>query len=87
MGELVFLNYNFIYFMIWLFVFYLGLIIFSVLYVVMGYEMSDDFYECINIMAIVQWIGQWAWVIVFWFWVIMYDNGLDGWFLDVEIVI
>jgi GPH family glycoside/pentoside/hexuronide:cation symporter len=35
--------------------------------------MSDDFHERTSIMAISQWIGQWAWVIAPWFWVIMYD--------------
>ena len=69
-------DYNFIYFMLWSFVFYLGLTIFSVPYVAMGYEMSDDFHERTNIMAVAQWIGQWAWVIAPWFWVIMYDPEL-----------
>ena len=67
------LQYNFTYFLLWSFVFYLGLSIFSVPYVAMGYEMSDDFHERTSIMAISQWIGQWAWVIAPWFWVIMYD--------------
>ncbi len=67
------LNYNFIYFLMWSFVFYLGLTIFSVPYVAMGYEMSDDFHERTSIMAVAQWIGQWAWVIAPWFWVVMYD--------------
>jgi GPH family glycoside/pentoside/hexuronide:cation symporter len=39
----------------------------------MGYEMSDDFHERTSIMAVAQWIGQWAWVIAPWFWVVMYD--------------
>jgi GPH family glycoside/pentoside/hexuronide:cation symporter len=69
-------DYNFIYFLLWSFVFYLGLTIFSVPYVAMGYEMSNDFHERTNIMAVAQWIGQWAWVIAPWFWVIMYDKGL-----------
>lgn len=66
-------SYNFIYFLIWSFMFYLGLTLFSVPYVAMGYEMSDDFHERTSIMAIAQWIGQWAWVIAPWFWVVMYD--------------
>lgn len=74
-------SYNFIYFLIWSFVFYLGLTIFSVPYVAMGYEMSDDFHERTNIMAVAQWIGQWAWVIAPWFWVIMYDQ---GWFVNAD---
>ena len=71
------INYNFAYFLFWSIVFYLGLTIFSVPYVAMGYEMSDDFHERTSIMAIAQWIGQWAWVIAPWFWVIMYDT---AWF-------
>ncbi len=66
-------NYNFYYFLIWSLVFYLGLTIFSVPYVAMGYEMSDDFHERTEIMATAQLIGQLAWVIAPWFWVIMYD--------------
>ncbi len=77
-------DYNFAYFMFWSFIFYLGLTIFSVPYVAMGYEMSDDFHERTNIMAVAQWIGQWAWVIAPWFWVIMYMNGDDGWFETAE---
>lgn len=69
-------DYNFAYFFFWSFIFYLGLTIFSVPYVAIGYEMSDDFHERTNIMAIAQWIGQWAWVIAPWFWVIMYDTEL-----------
>ncbi len=69
-------DYNFTYFLLWSFVFYLGLTIFSVPYVAMGYEMSNDFHERTNIMAVAQWIGQWAWVIAPWFWVIMYDQNL-----------
>ncbi len=71
--------YNFTYFLIWSLIFYLGLTIFSVPYVAMGYEMSDDFHERTNIMAVAQWIGQWAWVIAPWFWVIMYD---PAWFKE-----
>ena len=77
-------DYNFVYFMFWSFVFYMGLTIFSVPYVAMGYEMSDDFHERTSIMAVAQWIGQWAWVIAPWFWVIMYINGDDGWFVTAE---
>lgn len=66
-------TFNFIFFLLMSFVFYFGLSVFSVPYVAMGYEMSDDFHERTNIMAISQWIGQWAWVIAPWFWVIMYD--------------
>jgi glycoside/pentoside/hexuronide:cation symporter, GPH family len=75
------IEYNFIYFLLWSFVFYLGITIFSVPYVAMGYEMSNDFHERTSIMAVSQWIGQWAWVIAPWFWVIMYDA---SWFPTAE---
>jgi GPH family glycoside/pentoside/hexuronide:cation symporter len=67
------ITFNFIFFLLMSFVFYFGYSVFSVPYVAMGYEMSDDFHERTTIMAIAQWIGQWAWVIAPWFWVIMYE--------------
>jgi glycoside/pentoside/hexuronide:cation symporter, GPH family len=73
--------YNFIYFLWWSIVFYTGLTIFSIPYVAMGYEMSDDFHERTSIMAVAQWIGQWAWVIAPWFWVVMYDK---SWFENAD---
>lgn len=76
------LQYNFWYFFLWSIVFYLGLTLFSVPYVAMGYEMTDDFHERTSIMAVAQWIGQWAWVIAPWFWIIMYD---PSWFPSAEV--
>lgn len=67
------LTFNFWYFIGFSLLFYLALTIFSVPYVAMGYEMSDDFNERTSIMAVAQFIGQWAWVIAPWFWVILYD--------------
>ena len=78
------IDYNFVYFLFWSFVFYLGLTVFSVPYVAMGYEMSDDFHERTSIMAVSQWIGQWAWVIAPWFWVIMYDT---EWYATADIAV
>jgi glycoside/pentoside/hexuronide:cation symporter, GPH family len=66
-------NYNFTYFLLVSLAFYLGITIFSVPYVAMGYEMSDDFHERTSIMAVSQLIGQLAWVFAPWLWVIMYD--------------
>ncbi len=77
-------EYNFWYFFLWSLVFYVGLTIFSVPYVAMGYEMSDDFHERTNIMAISQWIGQWAWVIAPLFWIIMYDQ---SWFESADVAV
>jgi GPH family glycoside/pentoside/hexuronide:cation symporter len=73
--------YNFTFFLTFSLIFHIGLSIFSVPYVAMGYEMSDDFHERTSIMAISQWIGQFAWVIAPWFWVIMYD---PSWFPNAD---
>tara|TARA_B110000114_G_scaffold111825_1_gene117442 strand:- start:1711 stop:2694 length:984 start_codon:yes stop_codon:yes gene_type:complete len=35
-------------------------------------------------MAVAQWIGQWAWVIAPWFWVVMYD---PSWFESAEVAV
>ncbi|MBN2866032.1 MAG: MFS transporter [Thiotrichales bacterium] len=71
--------YNFWYFLALSLVFYLGMTIFSTPYVAMGYEMSTDYHERTRLMAVSQWIGQWAWVIVPWFWILIYDPTLfDG---------
>lgn len=75
------ITYNFLYFLFWSFIFYTGLTIFSIPYVAIGYEMSDDFHERTSIMAVAQWIGQWAWVIAPWFWVVMYD---PSWFENAD---
>ncbi len=75
------LTYNFVYFLFWSLVFFTGLTVFSIPYVAMGYEMSDDFHERTHIMAVAQWIGQWAWVIAPWFWVVMYD---PSWFKNAD---
>ena len=75
------ITYNFLYFLFWSFIFYTGLTLFSIPYVAMGYEMSDDFHERTSIMAVAQWIGQWAWVIAPWFWVVMYDK---SWFENAD---
>jgi GPH family glycoside/pentoside/hexuronide:cation symporter len=75
-------QYNFWYFFFWSVIFYLGLTFFSVPYVAMGYEMSDDIHERTNIMATAQWIGQWAWVIAPIFWIIMYD---PEWFPSADV--
>ena len=68
--------YNFSYFLGVSILFYLGLTIFATPVVAMGYEMSNDFHERTRLMAVAQWIGQWAWVIVPWFWVLLYDPDL-----------
>ena len=69
-------TYNFTYFLGISFIFYTGLTIFSIPFVAMGYEMSDDFHERTSIMATSQLIGQLAWVAAPWLYVVMYNTKL-----------
>ncbi|MGL5490345.1 MAG: MFS transporter [Shewanella sp.] len=69
-------HYNFVYFLVLSLLFYLGYTMFATPLVALGYEMSPDFHERTRIMAVSQWIGQLAWMIAPWFWVIIYDPTL-----------
>ncbi|CAH0529403.1 MFS transporter [Vibrio hippocampi] len=69
-------TYNFVYFLVLSLLFYLGYTIFATPLVALGYEMSPDFHERTRIMAVSQWIGQLAWVIAPWFWVMIYNPNL-----------
>ncbi len=68
--------YTFWYFLLWSLVFYFGYTIFATPYIALGYEMSDDFKERTRLMAVAQFIGQFAWVIAPWSWVIIYNPKL-----------
>ncbi len=70
------LAFNYTYFLGLSLVFYVGLTVFATPYVAMGYEMSRDFHERTRLMAVAQFLGQWAWVIVPWFWPLIYDPDL-----------
>ena len=52
------ITYNFWYFLSLSLVFYLGLTIFSIPYVAMGYEMSFDFHERTRLMAIAHFVDS-----------------------------
>lgn len=69
-------SYNFVYFLVLSLLFYLGYTMFATPLVALGYEMSPDFHERTRIMAVSQWIGQLAWMVAPWFWVIIYDPTL-----------
>lgn len=65
--------YNFYYFLILSIVFYLGYTIFATPLIGLGYEMTPDYNERTRLMAVSQWMGQIAWMIAPWFWVIIYE--------------
>ena len=66
-------NYNFWYFLIMSMVFLIGNTMFATPLVGLGYEMTSDYNERTRLMAFSQIIGQIAWMIVPWFWVIISD--------------
>ena len=66
-------NYNFWYFLLMSMVFLIGNTMFATPLVGLGYEMTSDYNERTRIMAFSQTIGQIAWMIVPWFWVIIAD--------------
>lgn len=69
-------SYNFFYFLGFSVIFYLGYTVFATPLIGLGYEMSPDYHERTRLMAVSQWMGQIAWMIAPWFWVIIYHPGL-----------
>ncbi|GAB4316756.1 MAG: MFS transporter [Bacteroidales bacterium] len=69
-------TYNFFFFLSLSIVFYLGYTIFATPLIGLGYEMTPDYNERTRLMAVSQWVGQMAWVIAPWFWVIIYNQSL-----------
>lgn len=68
--------YNFWYFLILSLVFLTGNTIFSTPLMGLGYEMSSDYNERTRLMGFSQTVGQFAWMIVPWFWVLIADPNL-----------
>ena len=64
-------NYNFWYFLIFSMVFLIGNTMYATPLIGLGYEMTSDYNERTRLMAFSQTIGQIAWMIVPWFWVII----------------
>ena len=69
-------TYNFFYFLIVSIFFYIGYTIFATPLIGLGYEMTPDYNERTRLMAVSQWMGQIAWMIAPWFWVIIYDPSI-----------
>ncbi len=69
-------TYNFFYFLIVSFFFYIGYTIFATPLIGLGYEMTPDYNERTRLMAVSQFMGQVAWMVAPWFWVIIYDQSL-----------
>jgi GPH family glycoside/pentoside/hexuronide:cation symporter len=63
--------YNFWYFLIFSLIYLIGNTMFSTPLIGLGYEMTFDYNERTRLMGFSQTIGQIAWMIVPWFWVII----------------
>lgn len=68
--------YNFWYFLIFSMVYLIGNTMFSTPLIGLGYEMTFDYNERTRLMGFSQTIGQIAWMIVPWFWVIIANPNL-----------
>jgi len=68
--------YNFWYFLIFSLIYLTGNTIFSTPLICLGYEMTSDYNERTRLMAFSQTMGQIAWMIVPWFWVLIANPDL-----------
>ncbi|WP_445384829.1 MFS transporter [Robiginitalea sp. IMCC44478] len=66
-------TYNFWYFLIFSMVFLIGNTMYATPLVGLGYEMTSDYNERTRLMAFANTMGQIAWMVVPWFWVIIAD--------------
>ncbi|NNJ56748.1 MAG: MFS transporter [Bacteroidia bacterium] len=69
-------TYNFWYFLILSLIFLIGNTMYATPLVGLGYEMTSDYNERTRLMAFANTVGQVAWMIVPWFWVIIADPEL-----------
>lgn len=69
-------TYNFFYFLSMSMVFYIGYTIFAAPLIGLGYEMSPDYNERTRLMAVSQWMGQIAWMLAPWAWVLIYNPAI-----------
>ena len=69
-------TYNFWYFLILSLLFLIGNTMYATPLVGLGYEMTSDYNERTRLMAFANTMGQIAWMIVPWFWVIIADPNI-----------
>ena len=68
--------YNFWYFLIFSMIFLIGNTMYATPLIGLGYEMTSDYNERTRLMASSQIVGQIAWMIVPWFWVLIANPNL-----------
>lgn len=69
-------DYTFWYILVFSLAFTIGNTMFATPFVGLGYEMTSDYKERTRLMATSQFMGQIAWMIVPWFWVMIADPNL-----------
>ncbi|MCY4267360.1 MAG: MFS transporter [Flavobacteriaceae bacterium] len=69
-------TYNFYYFLILSLLFYIGYTIFATPLIGLGYEMTPDYHERTRLMGVSQFMGQMAWMLAPWAWVLIYNQDL-----------
>lgn len=69
-------TYNFWYFLIISCIYILANTVFSTPLIGLGYEMTSDYNERTRLMGLANIVGQFAWMIVPWFWVLIADEDL-----------
>jgi glycoside/pentoside/hexuronide:cation symporter, GPH family len=65
--------FNFWYILVISIFFYVGLTVFAAPLIGLGYELSPDYHERTRLMAVSQFLGQFAWMISPWFLYIIYN--------------
>ena len=76
-------NFYFWFFLIGTNIFYVAYTIFAAPFIALGYEMTPDYHERTRLMGVSNFIGQFAWLAVPWFYMIMenkhlFENSVQG---------
>jgi len=70
--------FNFWYFLLFYMIYLIGNTMFSTPLIGLGYEMTSDYNERTRLMAVANTMGQIAWMIVPWFWLLIADLEMWG---------
>jgi GPH family glycoside/pentoside/hexuronide:cation symporter len=76
-------DFTYWFFLIGSIIFYLAYTVYATPWVALGYEMTPDYNERTRLMAVSNFIGQFAWVAAPWFYVVMederfFENSVEG---------
>jgi len=76
-------NFYFWFFLIGTNIFYIAYTVFATPFIALGYEMTPDYHERTRLMGVSNFMGQFAWLAVPWFYMIMenktlFENSVQG---------